>query len=1386
MKIGQQVMDRYVLEDYVATGGMGTVFKARDGDQYVAVKVLRRDADSQTARFTREAHLLMDIDHPGIVRCLNSGVTEMGDHFLIMEWLDGLDLGRLLDSGPLPFGDTLTLMRRLSHALGHAHDRGIVHRDVKPSNIFLPAGHAGRCKLLDFGIAHWFSGSRLTGTGMQLGTPSYMSPEQIQGFRDIGPAADVFALGCVFFECLGGQQAYPGNDPVAVFYSILSRPPPDIASRVDGVPAPVRELLARMMQRDAFARPRDGNEVTDAIIQLQSQFADHELTPVRRGSRGRGGITTLEQQLVSVVAIEKPPVMDLRETLAPTHTIDAVSPEELSDLLNGSPDDSLDDSLDDSMDDSMVRRARSLWQRYESLGARFDYLHNGVMIVVLETGAVAADCAEIAARCALEMQLVIPEQPIAVATGRALLGDNRVLGEVVERSLAVLARSETAEILLDEVTAQLIQSRFDIELRESESVLVCERSDDRASMLLGQPTPFMGRMREMVALEASLLECFEERFARAVILSGESGMGKSRVKRELLRRIDHGAHDPIIWTATGRPVRSGSPLQLLAQAVRHVADIREDETLEVRRDKLQKRVSTTVDKAARARVTAFLGELIKTPFGADNDVQLRAARRDTRLMGAQIRQAFLDFLAADASRRPVIFVVESLQWADHASVTLLERALGKLANLPLFILAVGRPHVQRDYPRLFGKHDVMELRLRRLPQRIAVRMVRAALSLLGKRRGGVIDQAQDDALDDTLIGDLVQRADGNPRHLEELIRGLAAGRRELPETLLAMVHARLQALPFKARHVLRAASIFGDCCWLRGVRTVLGNEEDIALELHTLIDNELLAVAETSKFAGEVEYHFRHDLIREAAYGMLTADDRQLGHQLAGTWLELVGESDALILAEHFELGEDTAQAISRYLQAAQDARAADALDAAVEIARRGIELGASGTQLGRLLAVQTRGYQWQGQMTEAIECGERALQFLLPGDRAWYEVAEDLVAAHSKRNETSALESYIEFVVYGRPPGHDLMGWLILGARLSWMLFLSGNVDTACALLDRMTDEQDRFEHPEKFEAEPLVQSLAEAADRPRPQDTPVTKDLGPPGRKNADVDADENGSARGELELGVAARVHASRALRALIADGNPAGFLTALRTAVAFYERAGDRHNACDQQGNVGFAEIELGLYHDAEKTLRGALASADELGADELSDAVKQNLSIALLRQGQLDEAHQLASECALSYESRGHRRIAAACRVYLAEILRARNDLINAEREARAAIELGPDNSLIAALARAMLARVLLDQSGCESGALDAAQNAIGALRNLGGGDEGEALIRLTYAQALHASGKHAEAAVAIAAARDHVLERAAKIDHADWRQSFLHNVDEHVRILELHASWHGG
>src|SRR5687767_15126094 len=162
---------------------MGTVFRARDRltGQPVALKVMKRGDDDlvRSERFAREARLLADLRHPGIVRYVAHGTTRAGEPYLAMEWLEGEDLASRLKAGPLTVPSALALVERAAEALGKAHAQGVVHRDVKPSNLFIVGGEVDRVKVLDFGIARLRHPVDVTGTGTRIGTPTYMAPEQV-------------------------------------------------------------------------------------------------------------------------------------------------------------------------------------------------------------------------------------------------------------------------------------------------------------------------------------------------------------------------------------------------------------------------------------------------------------------------------------------------------------------------------------------------------------------------------------------------------------------------------------------------------------------------------------------------------------------------------------------------------------------------------------------------------------------------------------------------------------------------------------------------------------------------------------------------------------------------------------------------------------------------------------------------------------------------------------------------------------------------------------------------------------------------------------------------------------------------------------------------------
>ena len=279
-------VDRFTLERPCGAGGGGLVFVARDEEgTRVALKVLPSRDPLLRARFEREALALQRLTHPAIVRYVDHGL----DHelpWLAMAWIEGHDLRERLAQGPLGVEETLALGARLADALAVAHEAGVLHRDLKPANVMLTDGRLDRACLVDFGVARDETASdlSLTRTGMMVGTPSYMSPEQVSGEPEIDGRADLFALGSLLWQCLTGRVAFEGSDPMVVFAQLLTVDPPPASSLAPGVPVHLDRLLAQLLTKDRDRRPPDALAVRAAIELLRPSAEPPADTPrvVRR------------------------------------------------------------------------------------------------------------------------------------------------------------------------------------------------------------------------------------------------------------------------------------------------------------------------------------------------------------------------------------------------------------------------------------------------------------------------------------------------------------------------------------------------------------------------------------------------------------------------------------------------------------------------------------------------------------------------------------------------------------------------------------------------------------------------------------------------------------------------------------------------------------------------------------------------------------------------------------------------------------------------------------------------------------------------------------------------------------------------------------------------
>jgi len=256
LDIGER-LGSYRLEARLGEGAMGVVYRAvRDPDgAIVALKVLRDELAGDEVfrrRFTREAKAAAEVEHRNLVRVLDAGESD-GRFYLAVRYVDGRSLADRLADGPLPLPGTLRLIAEVAGGLQAIHERGLVHRDVKPSNVLLDADETAA--LGDFGLAKGRAYTVLTRPGQVLGTLDYLAPELIRG-APAGPASDIYALGCVAFECLAGAPPFAGRSVLQVGVAHLRQEPPDpVAGRSD-VPSAVSWAVRQALAKEPDRRPQ--------------------------------------------------------------------------------------------------------------------------------------------------------------------------------------------------------------------------------------------------------------------------------------------------------------------------------------------------------------------------------------------------------------------------------------------------------------------------------------------------------------------------------------------------------------------------------------------------------------------------------------------------------------------------------------------------------------------------------------------------------------------------------------------------------------------------------------------------------------------------------------------------------------------------------------------------------------------------------------------------------------------------------------------------------------------------------------------------------------------------------------------------------------------------
>jgi eukaryotic-like serine/threonine-protein kinase len=1285
MDAGTLIAGRFEIVAQAGRGGMAAVHRAIDHSTngYAALKVMHVTMEDAGERFQREAQVLARMQHPGIVGYIANGETPDGRAFIAMNWVEGETLtGRIRRLGRLEPGDVAELGACVAEALAAAHAEGIVHRDVKPSNLLLASDGYDRPVLVDFGIARvGDAASPMTQEGMLIGTPGYISPEQARGSLQIDPRADQFSLACVLYAALTGRAPFRGEDLVGVLAKILFQDTPRVRGERADVPAELEAVLVKAMAKSPDERFADAASMARTLRKIHARLlgADSVSAPslvVAQTEATTPGISAREARLSAMVLMGRA-VVD--ESPAP---------------------------LDD---------ASTIGRRF---GGDVERLANGALALRFIEAAGASERALAAARSALALRKTFPQAPISLATVRGTGGGEDVV-RAIDRAAELVreaprsTRTGAVPIRIDETTAGLLDARFDVRRGDFGLELVAENGPgDESRKLLGVALPCLGRDRELLTLDATLAEVESERVARAVIVTADAGIGKSRLRREWLHRVRERGSDVTAWIARADPLDASAPYGLLGQAARRAIAIADDAPAPAKQSRLREHLTGILDDAAVARVFPFAAEIIGAPLDASASGALAAARADRTLMAEHIRQAFAEWIVAEC-KHPLLIVIDDAHWSDAATLRLLDAALKAAADHPLFVGVFARPALRAAHPALFAERRVQELRLEELSKRSAERLARVVLGATAKQ--DVVDR-------------VVSLSNGNAFFLEELVRAVADGKgAALPDSVLSVVETRLEALEPDARRVLRAASVFGQFFWPGGVAAVLGNTDQETTDgwISALVRREIVSPRAHSRFDDEPELTFRHALVRDTAYSMLTPEDRNVAHRAAASWLEARGECEPAVLAAHFEAGGDLVRAASHYLRAATQMLGSGELAAARELVARGLACAPSDPVRAELLMIDVDAHRWIGDLERCVASAEEVMLLAKSNTDTHLRAMAAALLAHLKLGHNARhlelLAQATPYLVNAEPSA--------MACRLATTAGVGAVFANDVALASAM---------------DPIIERLAQ---------TPT-------------------------MDASTLAQIHVFRAFLA----GTRTDFEGQIQhfdAAAECHKDAGDARAMLLQVANAAYARMAVGAYDEAVASLFSVLEQAQRLGLQFVVDTAHADLGVTLERVGRYEEARAHAERAVEGYKREGDQRMEAASRAYLATALHKLGRTREAIPEMELAVTLARGASQILPLSLSGLADMELADGRTER-ALEHAREAMMASRPRP--DEArDVFVRLTCARALHACGHTEEATHVLQAAHRHLVHRMELIRDPRYRELFA-RIEENATVLAWAAS----
>lgn len=936
----------YRIEERLGSGGMGVVYRAFDEalQRPLAIKHLLSAQDNPVAvrRFRREAQAAARLNHPTIVHIYD--IVETGDgEWIVMELVEGKTLTSLIRQGGLDLSEAVRLGREITDGLAEAHAHGIIHRDLKASNVMVT--QSGHAKILDFGLAKFFrqeSEPDLSQSGIVFGTYHAMSPEQAQGLP-LDHRSDLFSLGSLLYEMLTGASPFRASTVPETLRRICSLQHLPACQIRPEIPRELSDMIDLLLAKQPGQRLQSAREVAKCLEETVDALR-RPAEPKLQMTLSEGQITLVDGLAGKLKGLDPspaPPSPDPSRSSSERRQITVVCCELVgADGSTGSSSRGLDP---ETLYELMLQLRTLTGEVVRRHGGHLGSTMGHRMLIYFGYPQTYEDNARRATLTALELVDEVARmktgsdrgRPLRMAlragihTGPAVVATSPhspepvMLGATLEVATELQSLAEPGSVVVSPATGALVQKNFS--LAALPPVMLPGLATPLTPLRVLGPTampedssadllPLVGRGREMELL-VSRWDLVSEGTGQVAVVSGEAGIGKSRLVLALRDRLGAAAR----WLSCGgSPYTQNSPLRPLADLMRQAVALRpETSPLE--------RLESLLESHGLAEALPLFAALLDLPLAEGHPApNLSPEKQRDRTL-----EALTAWVLDMAERQPLVLLIEDLHWLDPTTLDWLGRLIDQTPAAPLFLVLTLRLHT---VDALWGPR---------------AHLTQITLNPLTESEAKIlIDHvAGEGTLSATVRRQIAARTDGVPLFIEELTKTVlessdSGDRRDLPSTLRDSLTARLDRLG-TVKEVAQLASAIGREFSFDLLAAVSPRDEaTLHRELKQLVQAELIY---RKGFGAQTKYLFKHALVQDAAYDSLLNRERQQIHRQIAEALvsrfQETAETQPELLAHHYTEAGLTEPAVESWHRAGLLASSRSAGLEAISHFNRALEL---------------------------------------------------------------------------------------------------------------------------------------------------------------------------------------------------------------------------------------------------------------------------------------------------------------------------------------------------------------------------------------------------------------------------------------------------------------